>query len=155
MAKANKTAAVTEDGAVIAKEVVPVRDNTAGMDLEECIQTLQKKNPNLCFAWPSKESVRYHINGWQPIRVEKGGTSFREVPVDNLDDADQTTGTVLCIRTKEVDARARSKDEERRKKFNTQVRQNRNMASAAGGVGDAFQMLGGGGLTAKPLPDDD
>lgn len=146
--------AVTEEGAVVAKTVEPVRDNTAGMDLEECIQSLQEKHPELRFAWPSKESVRFHVNGWQPIRITEGGTTFRKVPVDNLDDADQTTGTVLCMRPVEVDIRARAKDEARRKMFNEQVRQN-STSTGNSALGEAFSMMGGGGLKAKQLPDDD
>lgn len=133
--------------------VEPVSDNTDGMDREECLQKLQKKHPELVFAWADKERYQFRGNGWQAIRLTGGGTSFERVTVP--DDADQTTGTILCVRTVEVDRRVRAKDEARRQELNARWRQSRNMAGQAGGINDALQMIGGGGVSASALTDKD
>lgn len=149
MSKTTKT--VTEPK---PEAVEPVRDNTAvGMDLETCVQRLQAKNPNICFAWPNKESVRFKHNGWRPITLIAGGDGFKEVA--SMEDAECMTGVVLCIRDKAVDIRARQKDEDTRAKYNRISRQERNLATTVGGVNDALKEISGGGLTAKPLSEAD
>lgn len=137
------------------ESIEPIRDNTAlGMDLERIVQKLQKKHEGkLCFAWPLRESVRFKHNGWRPITITESGDSFKEV--DSMDDAECTSGTVLCVRNKEVDVMARSRDEDARRRANIAARQERNLATAVGGVNEALQQISGGGLTAKPLSDSD
>lgn len=159
MAKTNKkdtntaVAEQTAPPAAATPEVEPLVDNTAGMDLEECIQKLQKKHPELAFAWADKEKYSFRGNGWTAIRVTQGGTAYEAVK--DPENAERTTGTILCVRPIEVDRRARAKDEARRQEMNLRFRQSRNMAQSAGGINDALQMIGGGGLSASPLTDKD
>lgn len=136
-------------------EIMPTAEDF-GMDREKAIQRIGKKDKykNKHFAWVDREQASMSHNRWEYLKIINDGTDVEVVK--SRDEADRTTGNVLCWRDRKyqdiVDAQIR----ERNIQSINRYRQLESSSGQADNINQQLQQISGAsGIRASPLKDTD
>lgn len=126
----------SDDAGVEAETVVAVEDYTpTGPDRESVVQAIARKHPEMHMAWVSREHTNYKHLAWKMLKFAAGATDVAETL--EIDEAEKTTGNVLCWRPLKLQKHFTKTEDDRRLAFTNMVRKEGTdtQAAALSGLG--------------------
>jgi hypothetical protein len=126
------------------ERVEVVEDAPVGPDrVTICGDVIAPKYPNMIMKWPHRDDVKHGYKGWKMLRMIKGGTDVEEVKT--FEEAEHTSATVLCWRSRKLDKIHCEPDEIRRKQLNQFIASDPQGVKQANGL---LREIAAEGLTA-------
>jgi hypothetical protein len=125
-------------------------DEIYGVDMERCLQMIQRRHPEKHIAWVNQKDSKFKHNRWVWLKVSDGGEDVAEV--NTMEEADMTTSNVLCWR----DRKFQDAIDRRIHQLNIESVRRERMEHTSNGQAQKFNSLIGGtkGIKAKPLSDE-